>query len=89
MANKITKEQTEELKKLWKNLCDKNYAEIGDSGSCVLGAGLTQDGEMIISANEVSPCQGSIVWEKGLTNLLKEFNEKYDLEIRHEWGNMD
>lgn len=85
----MTKEQILILKTRWQKLCNENYKNMGDSGSCVLGAGLMNGQIMIVKAFEVSPCQGNIVWETGLSKLISEFNEEFNTQVWHEYGNMD
>lgn len=79
-----------ELRDRWEKLCEKNFKEIGDKGSCVIGACLKNgNGEELIYAHDVSPAQGSIVWEIGLEEMLKEFNEEFDTKVHYHWGMMD
>jgi len=88
----------EEAKKVWEARCDQYMRQHGDSGTCVLGAGIairfrpprcrSYRLKTIISASEVCNAQGSLVWEdsrKEVQDLLKSKG----IDTIYEWGNMD
>lgn len=77
------------LKSRWKTLCNDNYRKMGDTGSCVLGAGLMDGNKMIVRAFDVSPCQGNMVWESGIDKLISDFNQEFNTQVWFEYGNMD
>lgn len=85
----MTPDQKQILKKRWTALCTKNYETIGDSGSCVLGAGLAENGKIIISSWDVCRCQGNMTWETGLEALISDFNKEFGTSVYYEYGNMD
>ena len=65
---------------LWHYRCDQDYHKNGDSGTCVLGAGIAVPllpkgcrnprKHMVISADEVSCCQGSLNWERSVEEII-------------------
>jgi hypothetical protein len=85
----LTAGQVEELRTAWKALCAANFAEMGDYGTCVLGAGLEANGVQIVAAHDVCPAQGCCVWEKGLHDLYDAFNAKHGTTVRYNAGMMD
>lgn len=85
----MNSEQIKELKNRWTNLCNQNYEKMGDVGTCVLGAGLSLNGVVIISTWDVCRVQGNLVWETGLDQLLNDFNLEFKTNIIYEYGCMD
>lgn len=88
----------QEATTLWKAKCESNYAEHGDNGSCVLGAGIyvyfipkghrKEEKRMIICASDVSCCQGSLNWEIGINDILSYLKEN-GIDAKFEYGTMD
>lgn len=88
----------EQAKTMWIDLAQKEFQSKGDSGCCVIGAGLEvyvlpprckhPQSLQLISFNEVSPCQG----ESAVQNTSKqivEFLKQHGLETRYNYGRMD
>ena len=85
-------------KQMWASYCRQNYAEFGDSGSCVLGAGISihcipsrcrkAQPLMIISSNEVAQCQGSLNWERHHEKVVEYLISK-GIDAYYTWGNLD
>lgn len=85
-------------KELWAEICERNFAEFGDEGSCVIGAGIVVDycgprcrtakDYMIIRAGEVSRAQGSLNWEHGKNEVLA-FLKQNGVDARYDCGRMD
>lgn len=82
----INQTQISDLRDRWKKLCQKNYNEMGDAGTSVIGAGLKEGDRDLISVHEVSPGQGCLVWETGLDELLADFNREHKLKIYYDCG---
>lgn len=64
--------------------------EVGDIGSCVLGAGFEfewEDSKYFMSA--CSPYQGSISWETHKDKIKEMLEDIGATEIYYKWGNMD
>ena len=64
--------------------------EVGDKGSCVLGAGFEfewQGDKYFMSA--CSPWQGSISWETNKDDIQKALENIGATNIYYRWGNMD
>lgn len=88
----------QDAKTLWKAKCESNFQEFGDSGSCVVGAGIyvyylgkgkrKAEKRMIISASKVSCCQGSLNWEHGQEEIVS-FLKENGIEAKFEYGQMD
>lgn len=80
-----------ELKNRWTELCKKNYAQYGDEGCCVIGAGvgIGFSDDNIVDAHDVAQCQGNMNWERGLTPLLAELSAKYNVKLVYNYGMMD
>jgi hypothetical protein len=88
----------EAAKGIWKKSCEAHFAKHGDSGTCVMGAGIYIDliprrcrkpqKYFIIRANEVSCCQGSTNWEYGRQEVL-DYLKAHGIEARYEWGIVD
>lgn len=84
--------------KLWSSICKENFDKDGDSGSCVLGAGIYINflpkgcrkprAMTIINSSDVSCCQGSLNWERGKDKVLKYLLD-YGIEAGYDWGRMD
>lgn len=64
--------------------------EVGDKGSCVLGAGFEFEwkGDKYFMP-ACSPYQGSISWEKPKDKIQKMLEEAGATNIHYKWGNMD
>ena len=85
-------------KAMWEESCKVHFAEFGDTGSCVLGAGIyclvvpkgkRKAGKLqIISADSVAQAQGSANWESGRMEVL-EFLRANGISCGYEWGYMD
>lgn len=72
----------EYIEKIYNTLANK----IGDSGSCVLGNGITINGKIVIG----SYAQGSLGLEEIKSKIIPYLKRKYPkLHIDYEWGNMD
>ena len=66
---------------LWHYRCDQDYHKNGDTGTCVLGAGIVVPllpprckvprTHMVISADEVSCAQGSLNWERSVDEIVE------------------
>jgi hypothetical protein len=88
----------DKAKELWKTICKKNVEEMGDYGSCVVGAGIeislipkkcrSPRYKMIISSHEVSYSQGSVTWERGVKEVI-DFLKLEDIDAVFNWGRMD
>jgi hypothetical protein len=89
MKKKISAEQIAELRAEWTKLCAENFAKYGDIGCCILGAGIKDGYNMVISVREVTPVQGNLVFETGVSELVRKSNAKYGTKLHYEYGNMD
>lgn len=70
----------------WYNLSK----EVGDIGSCVLGAGFTFNYEgQSYKLAACSPYQGSVSWELDKDLIHKCLEHIGCTDIRYDWGNMD
>lgn len=88
----------ESAKEIWKRSCEAHFKQHGDSGTCVMGAGIYIDliplrcrkpqKYFIIRAHEVSCCQGSTNWESGRQEVL-DYLKAQGIEAHYEWGIMD
>lgn len=88
----------QDAKTMWKAKCESNFQEFGDSGSCVVGAGIyvyylgkgkrKAEKRMLINAVSVSCCQGSLNWERGHEEIVSYLKEN-GIETRFEYGQMD
>ncbi len=82
--------QATELGLEWRRLCAANMEHYGrDHGSCVIGAGLSQNGVQFMSTWVATQAQGSCIWERGLPEMLKKFNEKHGTKIQYDAGRLD
>lgn len=87
-----------EAREMWKKSASEYYERKGDVGSCVLGAGIVTyvipprcrkpRQIMLISANEVARCQGSLHWEHNIEEVLKVLRDA-GLDVAFNWGRMD
>ena len=85
-------------KLIWSDACTKFMEQHGDTGSCVMGAGISIDfipkGKrtprrlMVISQYDVCSAQGSVVWEDSKDLALKVF-EDHGIATHYSWGMMD
>jgi hypothetical protein len=83
---------------IWHDKCKEFEIVNGDMGTCVLGAGIEvyflyprcrkPKQFMIISASQVTGCQGSIVWEKSVEEVVK-FLKENGIEAQYNCGYMD
>lgn len=65
---------------MWRNRAEKYYKAHGDCGTCVLGAGIeiyylaprcrNPIKKMIIRAHDITPVQGSMVWEHDVQTVI-------------------
>lgn len=87
-----------EAKDMWRVICKENFADIGDVGSCVVGAGIEINyipkgcrkarRKQIISSHDVAQCQGSINWEHGHEKVV-DFLKFKGIDCAFNWGRMD
>ena len=85
-------------KTLWRDRCQTYMNKNGDTGSCVMGAGIKIDylaprcrnrrNLMIISASEVCNAQGSLVWEDSVKEVVEYLKSK-GIEAYYASGIMD
>lgn len=85
-------------KRIWKKSCAEHFATHGDSGTCVIGARIyiyliplrcrKPQKFSLISAHEVSCCQGSTNWEHGKDEVLEYLKAK-GIDAYYDWGVMD
>lgn len=85
-------------KDMWMKSCIKHYEAHGDSGSCVLGAGIyiyliplrcrKPQKYFIISAYDVACSQGSTNWEYGRKEVL-DYLTAQGIDAHYSWGSMD
>lgn len=85
-------------KAMWEASCIAHYAEHGDTGSCVLGAGIycrvipkgkrKAIDHMLIPAESVAQAQGSTNWESGRKEVL-EYMRANGVSCAYEYGFMD
>lgn len=87
-----------EAKMMWVARCKEYVEKHGDKGSCVIGAGIKvymklprkkyAIPEMLISPYEVTPFQGSCIWESS-ANEIVEFLQSKGLDCFFAMGTMD
>lgn len=85
-------------KAMWEALCIAHYAEHGDTGTCVLGAGIycmaipkgkrKPRKHTLISALSVAQAQGSTHWESGKSAVLAYLRAN-GISCAYEYGFMD
>lgn len=90
--------QIEKATLLWRDGCKAYFRAKGDIGSCVLGAGIyvmhlgprqrKPRKKMIISATQVSPAQGSCIWES-CKDVPMDYLKREGIEVFYEYGNLD
>lgn len=84
---------------LWKELAQKYYKAHGDCGTCVLGAGIeinffgkgcrNPGKKMLIRAHDISPAQGSMVWEHDVQTVIAFLKQHGVEDARYNPGFMD
>jgi hypothetical protein len=89
----------ENARALWSKRAEAYLKKHGDVGSCVLGAGFwvwfQPKGKrkpvkrMILSAEEVTSAQGSLVWEDSKDEVMKCLTDGYVEGVEYAWGRMD
>ncbi len=79
-----------EARALWARRCLGVLGERGDDGTCVLGAGIAdaKTGQLLIRAADVTPAQGSLVWERHVEEVLA-FLAEAGIAARYVPGVMD
>ncbi len=85
-GNFLNPRELDDIMMTWYNLSK----EVGDKGSCVLGAGFEFEwmgDKYFMSA--CSPYQGSISWESPKDKIQKMLEDIGATEIYYKWGNMD
>lgn len=90
----------EQAKQMWKDLSEKAYNEDGqaDLGSCVLGDGICvlvvpprcrkEHSITIIPSREVSKCQGSLHYERYVSQVV-DFLQENGLDAYYHYGFLD
>lgn len=83
---------------MWMVSAEEHFNEHGDVGSCVLGAGIKVEvvpprcrkprSLMLISANEVAKCQGSLHWEHNVQEIVNYLRGQ-GLDVYFDYGRMD
>ena len=87
------------VREAWREGCDRQFKEMGDSGTCVNGAGIEvyyipprhryAQRKMIVSSREVCRAQGSLVWEGEALNHALEVAKACGFDARYNSGWMD
>ena len=85
-GNFLNPRELDDIMLTWYNLSK----EVGDKGSCVLGAGFEFEwrGDKYFMP-ACSPYQGSISWETPKDKIWQMLEEVGATEIYYKWGNMD
>jgi hypothetical protein len=88
----------DQAKEMWQKRCDEYIRRYGDNGTCVLGAGISvyyipkrcrkAISGRIITQNDVTNAQGSLVWEKSVDEVIG-FLKTNGIECFYNPGNMD
>jgi hypothetical protein len=85
-------------KQKWIQICKDNLEKYGDEGSCVIGAAIKilfipkgcrkSRYSTIISSDEVSQCQGSLNWERGVEEIIQYLKEN-NIDSIYSYGRID
>lgn len=88
----------DEAREMWEKSAREYYDKNGDTGSCVIGAGIKIEvipprcrkprAMMLISANEVARCQGSLHWEHNVQTVVNYLRDN-GLNAFFDYGRMD
>ncbi len=82
----------------WQASCQAAIKKYGNTGSCVLGAGIAIRVKpprcrnyrrwLLIKSHEATNYQGSIIWEHGVEKIVKEL-QAAGIDCYYECGRMD